>query len=402
MTIPLRLILVTPWHVASAIGRLSFALAQELSATGVYITIVRSEDSRRRYPRAISQEFPVLSPSEFQKLHRGRDFDSVVYALGDSPYHQEAFELMRFHPGIVILHDTVFSAREWTVGDAASISTGAIVHSRHYFSEVARACPGPVFYQPLPWSPGIQPLNSHPLGFGRKLTLGIIGRLNSNKLPDRVIEAVGDNLLTEKFRVKLVGSVDPRFESYLKRLALDRGVELIVAGEVSDAEFKRHIQVIDVFMVLREPAIEGASASAIEAISTGKPTVVCDVASYSEIPDDIVTFIKPNPSPRDIGHLLAEISKEYLEFVPRPESVRKWLAETRSPSKYARGLLDLIPGSFRAASIADSARNLCSKTFGFDLPVTANFWEKMQKIDEAVLGLGTEREAPDGDIYSPI
>ncbi len=73
------------------------------------ITLVASQP---KVEDALLRRFPVIAPEAFSSCIG--DFDRVLYQIGNSPYHAYQFDLLRRHPGVVVLHDVfLFDAVWW-------------------------------------------------------------------------------------------------------------------------------------------------------------------------------------------------------------------------------------------------------------------------------------------------
>lgn len=84
---------------------------------------------------------------------------------------------------------------------------------------------------------------------------------------------------------RLIGAVEPEVMSSLSALAARLGVNLVISGEVDDNELERAFTESDVISCLRWPALEAASASAIEVLMLyGKAVIVTDTGFYADIP----------------------------------------------------------------------------------------------------------------------
>ena len=109
----------------------------------------------------------------------------------------------------------------------------------------------------------------------------------------------------------------------------------------------------DVCINLRFPAMEGASASAIEEMLYGKPLIVTNVGFYRELPDDGVIKIEPqaenqltavlerlllNPVERE---RMGKALKQYAERQFRADGYAAASIEFAGEARRARPLLDL-------------------------------------------------------------
>jgi glycosyltransferase involved in cell wall biosynthesis len=99
-----RIAFVTPWPPdQTRIADYNFRLAVEL-ARQVDLDVVVGR-AVEEYPD--SREFGVglIYARDFEEIHTLRQYDRVLYSMGDSELHGHAYELLTRHPGAVMLHD---------------------------------------------------------------------------------------------------------------------------------------------------------------------------------------------------------------------------------------------------------------------------------------------------------
>ena len=102
-------------------------------------------------------------------------------------------------------------------------------------------------------------------------------------------------MLRDRCRYHVVGLVTDQERDRLKAVA--RAVSfhgLEIAGEVSNEVLRAQIEAADMICCLRWPVLEGGSASAIEAMLSGRPVIVTDAGFYRDLPDDLVFKVNPN------------------------------------------------------------------------------------------------------------
>jgi glycosyltransferase involved in cell wall biosynthesis len=180
------------------------------------------------------------------------------------------------------------------------------------------------------------PGGPHPLSI---LTFGTI---NHNKSADLVIRAIAhDESVRAGSEYRLVGAVEPPVAEELRALAEQLGVRISIAGAVDESELARELAEADVVCCLRLPALESASASAIESLLAGKATIVADHGFYASLPDDTVVKIDPERIEIELGPALAALAAD-----PRARSSlgargRRYARSTFRADNYADELLDL-------------------------------------------------------------
>ena len=381
---------VTPFGRRSAIGRVSCAVVRELSSRGHEVLIIRSERDRADPSEIHASESPVswwhdVSPREVERAN-----DLIVLNFGDQyDFHAGTLSFVKdviclgvFHDYYVYgffnfsLADNIVGGGGYeheirlTYGDAvmplvAEARLGnvsleqvadafpmtewlgrrcgaALAHSRFYLHRLERSCPGPVAVAPLCFEGrDVRPLIARG---ERPTTVTTIGRINPNKCVDRLIEAIGSSLrLRASCRLRIVGAItDPervRLQALCRQIGLDH---VAIVGEVNDATLINELERADILSCLRNPVLEGASASAIEGMKCGRPIIVADAGFYSELPDDLVCKV---PSSVEIRPLAAVLERLVADESLRQEigrNARNWATSNFTTKNYVDVLEDLM------------------------------------------------------------
>lgn len=329
---------VTPYSTRSAIGRFSRMLTGALNEIGHAVTIVRCETVEVLNGSEVLAGTKVVRWDEvFDRPDFWDPFDTVVYNIGNHyPFHAGVLDLLPKYPGIGIFHDYYllslflgwrnasgghgvadrilddlygegaalrlhaaegyadwceytsehFPMTEWI----AQLVHGAVAHSSFYAERLKRWCGGPVMVTPLTYDA----LSEFGSLAGRdenaSVTVLTIGHVNENKRVESVIRAIGSSaLLRNRCSYHVVGLVTDKERDRLTAVAQSvffRGLE--ITGEVSNEILQERIEAADVICCLRWPVLEGASASTIEAMLSGRPVIVTDAGFYRDLPDDLV------------------------------------------------------------------------------------------------------------------
>ena len=272
-----------------------------------------------------------------ERGRRAPSADVALYQIGNDPdAHGWILDALRERPGVVVLHEYVLhhliagttigrgdgrgylDAMERELGVAGRLlglgvldnllpllwetqperfplsgtvldrASGLIVHSR-YVEEKARAAgyTGRLWRIPHPVWPmhDVTPaadVSGEPL-------IGCFGFLNMNKRIPQLLEAFA-SFRRERpgARLLLAGASGERFDVQrrLERLGLVEGVDRL--DYVPEERMWSLMAACDVLVNLRHPTMGETSGSVIRALSLGKPVVVSDVGSFSELPDDAV------------------------------------------------------------------------------------------------------------------
>lgn len=331
----MKIVLFTPLAATSAIGRVSALLVPAILERHELVLVrIEREPGSDTHPCAA----PLIDWRDDTAVAAAlRTADLVLYQIGNSfDFHAGALHWMRRELGVVLLHDFVlahlfsgwaqgrpddarrtlesyyggqvadnfFAASnhrefietasrdhpmtEWIAGQAL----GVITHSAWGLPRVLASCAGPAVVAALPYSaPGARHAAHRP-ETQEPLQLITVGHANTNKRIESVIEAIaGSDLLRTRIVYRLCGRIDPDYGLALSAKARSLGVMLTVSGEIDEIGLQRALRDSDISCCLRWPSLEAASASTIESLLYGLPTIVSDTGFYAELPDECVRKI---------------------------------------------------------------------------------------------------------------
>ncbi len=304
-----------------------------------------------------------------------RDFDHVVYQMGNNEYHASIYERALEHPGVVVLHEgnlhhlhahRTIKRRDWDAyvaeveydgGAAARLfaervrrlevgpdyegvpmlrrllerSRALIVHSDF----VARQAREAGFTGPIEkiwhgaWvdrDPTRVPQRTYyreKLGLANGTTLiGVFGFLKPYKRIAESLRAFRRLLRVDaNARLVLVGDPHPELdlENLLRGLGLEDSVRVL--GFISrEEDFHGYLEACDIVLNLRYPTVGESSGTLLRALSLGKPVLVSDIGSFREYPDDIVLKV---PAPPDAAE--EDTIFEYLNLLAGQPKYREAL-----------------------------------------------------------------------------
>jgi glycosyltransferase involved in cell wall biosynthesis len=382
---------VAPLAAESAIARFSTHVASRL-ARGADVEYWTDSASPRH-----ACDVPVVQWTHAAAAaERLRSADVVAYNIGDSlPFHGRILDLLERRPGIVILHDRVLHhmfvgryleqggaaayaealhrqhgeraarvakrALAWRIspwendrfvdryplfGDAVAGATGVIVHSASHAAAL-RGVPVRVRQLYLPaYDVELPPPAPYDGGDpARPLRMVTVGWVNPNKHVDAVLRALGaDPVLRERLRYDVLGPLnDSRgHATHLRTLIAELGLEDVVQlrGFVDEPTLRAELSAADIFVNLRAPAMEGASASLMESLEHGRPIVVYDTGVYAELPDDAVVKVPPRDDAA-LGRALRVLVDDRGRRVALARAARD-CAERHTIEGYGRGFLDFV------------------------------------------------------------
>lgn len=403
----MRIAWFTPFSPRSAIGHYSEAIVGELRKAHDVVLFVPGDEgveSPRITPHPIIT-MPDLPTDEIVACLRG--FDAVVYNLGNFPrYHLAVYETAVRHPGVVVLHDLVMRdfflaysctllarpdlfptllgyahgpdaeahGRDVIAGRVAEQedprrlayplfrpclrgAVGAVVHSEFARGRVD-GCGMPVAKLDFPlFGPAreLAHVSHTPRPTDAPVKVLTFGVVAPNKLVHTTIDAIGrSDLLRRRVMFEVIGGGE---KSYLAKLTdliarHQLGDVVTLAGWQPDDRLKAALAEADVVVNLRNPHTGESSASLLDALVSGVPTVVWDHGFYAEFPDDVVVKVKDETELRPALERLvgdAEL-RERMGRTAREHAVQRF-----DTARYCEGLVEFLEGAFSAAPLSGLA-----------------------------------------------
>ncbi|MBR7801478.1 glycosyltransferase [Undibacterium fentianense] len=287
----------------------------------------------------LSANFPLHSVAWFRK--HGKEFDRVLYHVGNSTYHSHMFDLLREHPGVVVLHDFYISnlvshldhtgekpgfwveslyqahgypalARNAQCANVHDViweypcnraivdpARGVIVHSQ-FSLELAKRWYGQ--FEAKQWT-YIPHLRCLPETFSRqsaKLALGFqeadfvvcaFGMLGPTKLNHALLRAWHDSSLSQDPHCYLVfvGQNDggEYGETTLHLISADQSAGRVrLTGFATPEMFKSYLQASDLAVQLRTKSRGETSGTVLDCMAHGIATIINANGTMAELPDD--------------------------------------------------------------------------------------------------------------------
>lgn len=399
-----RLVIFSPLTASSAIGRVTRLVVGSLAEQGHDVVVVRSEDRRLLDTPGEALAVRTVRWTDGREVRDAADeADGVVYQIGNSfDFHRGCLEWLPRRSGIVCLHDfflgDLFLAwaqrhrkeaesvlrvwygddllgRYFSFADAsfieetfelapltewvASMAQGVITHSSWGVAPVLRSCPGPVRVVALPYdAPAMaERAPRQEAGTQADFTVLTVGHINANKRVASVIRAIGESeRLRRATLYRLVGRIERAMEEELLSLAASLDVRISISGEVSDDALREAIAESDVVCCLRLPALEAASASAIEAMLYAKAVVVMDTGFYTELPDEYVRKVSPEREITDLRRQLEALHGDPVGRVALGRAAAAWSERTFRADNYAANLTEHCSQVAAAAPALEASR----------------------------------------------
>jgi glycosyltransferase involved in cell wall biosynthesis len=292
------------------------------------------------------------------------EYDRIVYQFGNSPYHEHMFALLARHPGVVVLHDFFLSgavayccesgrlpggfagalydshgyaalADEKRIGREAVVwkypcnkqvldrALGVIVHSR-FAMKLADTWYGPGAARDWRYIPLAR---AQPPAVGRQAArerLGIadttflvcsLGMLWPSKLNDRLLDAWLGSPLAEdpSCRLVFVGeNPSTDYRNNLVRSIRDSpfGDRVRITGFVSRPRYEDYLAASDMAVQLRALSRGETSASVLDCLVRGVPTIANVNGSVAELPDEALLKIPDEFSQAELVNALIQLWRD--------------------------------------------------------------------------------------------
>lgn len=397
----MKLLIFTPVVKASAIGRVAYLVTNALISLGHQVVVVQTEDALPDFKTAHPFKAEIIAWRDVQRIEaEAVRSDAIIYKAGDNyNFHRGILEWLPRLPGIVSLHDFFLGSLFWSwsvnnrkqaetileawygteIADSffnysdsksfiegtcqaspmtewiCAMATGVITHSNWGINRVLQACSGPVQVVPLAYNAPHSSKDYFTANKSSSFNILTVGHMNPNKRVESVIRAIGgSDLLCEHVMYHLVGQIQPEYATEITELAKRLKVNLEISGVVDDATLLQAFKKADIVSCLRWPSLEAASASTIEAMLYGKPTIVTDTGFYSELPGDCVIKVNPDDEIESIKDALELLYNDATLRHSMGKLSKKWAKETFTADNYAHRLIDIVISTYKDKPIFEA------------------------------------------------
>jgi glycosyltransferase involved in cell wall biosynthesis len=336
----------------------------------------------------LSAAFQIRDVAWFD-AHAG-DYQRVVYHFGNSNAHRYMFGLLQRHPGIVVLHDfflsgvlnamemddtasqvfqrTLFESHGYSalveqrkIGHDPSVwayptnknvldrAAGVIVHSA-FSRRLAEQWYGPGTAEHWRTLPLIRGLDGDATVTERRAAararLGLepddflicsFGMLGPIKLNDRLLDAFLASPLAANPRCRLVfvGENDP--EKYgarvLRKIETGPKDRISITGFVSAADYALYLDACDAAVQLRRQTRGETSASVLDCLLHGAPTIINAHGSNADLPDDILIMLPDDCSSEDLAAALLELHDSPARRATLSARGREYIEREHAPAR---------------------------------------------------------------------
>ncbi len=315
----------------------------------------------------LRERFSIHPHAEFAA--RRREYDAIVYEMGNSEFHAYMLDYLARYPGIVVLHDAYLSglygyvdfnlgrsgtyrrellkahgprARRYiapvqrnadpigasmvnlpvskSVIDAA---IGVISHTpfnidvaRENYAEGWKA-PYRIIKQmvraPAPIDAGRRAALRAELGYGeRDFIVCTFGHITWTKSGDVLLDAFTRSALASDPYAKLayVGELARDAFGHELRRAIDASAlrqRIRVSGYLDDAEYAKYLAIADLAVQLRTQTRGGTSKAILDCLAHAVPLIANEAGSFADYPGDIIRKIGAAPGANELAAALTEL-----------------------------------------------------------------------------------------------
>lgn len=312
-----------------------------------------------------------------------------LYQMGNhSTFHDYVYELLVHYPGITVLHDGLLfpfiharTVETGNLGDyvreaafekgtdgvkkaLTSLHTGSPLDPEEFpmLRRIIKSSLGVIVHslRLRKWILDIAPKTkvvviSHPyehelyamsrydskasLGFSPETCLiGAFGYLAPSKRVDVALRAFA-RLYRDwpAVRFVCVGQIVQDYD--LLKLVAELGISDVVdmVGYVPEDKFMRYLAAVDMAVNLRYPWTGENSGTLISLLGAGVPTLVSDIGSFQELPDEVVLKIPVDTTELDcIEQALRQLLRDRERARQIGDAAQRFVRETANPVKVAR------------------------------------------------------------------
>ncbi|MED1852255.1 glycosyltransferase [Brevibacillus borstelensis] len=309
------------------------------------------------------------------------EYDAILYQMGNSFYHAYIIPYLRKYHGVVVLHDlNLHGLGQWWALDKNDLDTyltmikeeakdgddsllravlsgnmgsqfdhiinkfyingakSVVVHNRYCYDALVNDGVESVIMARLPAS---MPLQS-PKNRNNRFVFASFGFSGPHKRLESAIRCI--KMLVSKghdnVEYRIVGSFDSDYANTLKSLVTSLKLQSHVTflGYLPNEEYYQQLSQADAVINLRYPTCGESSATLLDTLSLGIPSIVSDIGSFREISDEVVLKV-PSPLPDDQPLFAAMLklyqdpdlrqgmSRKAKEYVSRCHSVEQYIEQ---------------------------------------------------------------------------
>lgn len=332
------------------------------------------DDNYKPNSKKIRRLCKIYSYKKFDKMKKVKNYDVIIYQIGNSPYHVYMLDVIKKNNGIIVLHDFVLNGLMWNkfiprnnkLGffyeilknegfvrllkyfrdngvdgdllksraeeyslskDLINNSKAVICTNKYVKSKVKNVNPDlkvKVIRLGVPSKKVDKNIARNKLGLpSDKIIISSQGFMIKNKRVPFILRTFKEFLKRYPNSLYcIVGKIaDDEIKKSVKKLSLSKNVRL--TGFVDDAEFFNYINASDFCINLRYPTMGESSGVVLASMKHGKATIISNHKQYREFPDNCCLKIHPSSNEqallekmffltenKDIAQLIGENAEE--------------------------------------------------------------------------------------------
>ncbi|MBE9249173.1 glycosyltransferase [Dolichospermum sp. LEGE 00240] len=351
--------------------------------------------------------------TKFEERLDSQNYEGIIYQIGNSSYHCNMYSKLMRYSGITVLHDyylgglinymetyypelgvTLSQELEHSYGKDRAIEISTLI--QHKKLNIQETLPeekiylnrrvftrslGVILHSKWAYNCAVQDFsndNSHiahipqlvpkvlleekllsdehqALGIpGDSFIITTFGFINLTKRPLEILRAFKKYLFyrTNAYLVYVggtdyIGQID--LENEIQKLGLQNQVK--ITGYINMSDFYRYIEISDICLNLRYPFNGESSASLLRILSVGKPTIITNIGSFSDFPDDVVLKSPQPHQSNEVDEILKALillteNLDYRQSLSKNSS--EYISREHSPEKCARLYYDFIQQVLRS------------------------------------------------------
>lgn len=340
-------------------------------------------------------------------IEHAHEYDRVLYHFGNSPFHQHMFNLLREIPGVVVLHDFFLSGLVCHLefdGIAANLWSTELYKSHGYKAVYERfhcikpedvvmqyPCSLTVIQESLgmivhsdyslnlmnKWFGGktddwaVIPLLKHSqiqnervkaraeLGFkDDDILVCTFGMLAPTKLNEELISAWGNSCLAGDKACHLIFVGENHGGDYgkalLSKISRTQGQQRIhITGWIESDLYQKYLAAADIAVQLRSQSRGETSASVLDCMNYGLPTIVNANGSMAVLNDDAVYKLPDNFACEQLTEALDKLRLDKTLRQCLGEAARNIIIKEHNPQKCAERYKDAIESFYHSAVYAE-------------------------------------------------
>ena len=314
-------------------------------------------------------------------------FDQVLIHLGNSPHHENAFNLAANYPAIVFCHDVKFGHTlrnlhrlnsNW-MPELAEVSEleqeqleirslvrifnltlGVVVQSesaRDFLYQVGIPN-AKMLCLTIPYLQNEK--------FAEKVILPAAdldqilsaGFVTPNKIYEEIIEGISilNDRLNKSYKLKLLGEADFDYSTRLKTLAEDKAVDLEITGYMKNDEYLGNLK--DSALAIQLRSLDSGEASGVisDLLFFGVPTIVNQIGSLNSLPDSAVVKLPTKPTALDVANAIHQ-TLDHTVRTDLSKGAQEFSVMNSSPEFWSRELINFMSSRYKTDLLHNGRRN---------------------------------------------